>query len=281
MSNKTPRYGLVIDISRCSGCYNCFLACKDEHCGHDYPGYTAAQPMTGHRWINLKETERGRYPKVKVSYTPIPCMHCRQAPCIQQAKGEAVYRRADGIVIIDPVKAKGQKQLIEACPYGVIYWNEEKNLPQKCTFCAHLLDRGWKEPRCVELCPAGALVFGDLDDPQGEAARIIAENHTETLLPESGCKENVVYIGLAKKFIAGTVAYADTDEVAGGATVIQAKDWNKKTIKANGFGDFEFEGLDSDTNYSIRIEAPSYQAHEQHVKTLTDRYLGVIMLRKQ
>jgi Fe-S-cluster-containing dehydrogenase component len=272
---------MVIDVSKCSGCYNCFLACKDEHCGHDYPGYASAQPMTGQYWMNLKETERGRYPKVKVAYSPIPCMHCREAPCIEQAKNNAVYRRPDGIVIIDPVKAKGQKQLIDACPYCVIYWNEEKDLPQKCTFCAHLLDRGWKEPRCVELCPAGALVFGDLDDPQSETARIIAANKTEALLPESGLRENVVYIGLPKKFIAGTVAYGDTDEVAAGATVTLIGDKTKKITKTNGFGDFEFEGLESDAGFSIKIEAPRYRKHEQQVKTNNDVYLGVIMLRKK
>jgi Fe-S-cluster-containing dehydrogenase component len=271
---------MVIDITKCSGCYNCFLACKDEYCGHDYPGYSAAQPMTGHYWMNLTEIERGQYPKVKVAYIPVPCMHCREAPCIEQAQNGAVYRRPDGIVIIDPVKAKGQRHLLSACPYGVIYWNEEKNLPQKCTFCAHLLDQGWKEPRCVELCPSGALTFGDLDDPQSEVARLIASNNTEVLSPEFGLKENVVYIGLPKRFIAGTVAYMDTDEVAPGVTVTLTKDGVQNTVITNNFGDFEFEGLASDSEYLLKIEAPQYKTHEQRVETRKNTYLGVIMLQK-
>ena len=180
-----PRYGIVIDIKKCAGCYNCFLACKDEHCEHEFPGYAAPQPMTGHYWMNLTEVERGQYPKVKVAYIPLTCMHCQNAQCIKQAENGAVYRRPDGIVIIDPEKARGQKQLVDACPYRVIYWNEEQQVPQKCTFCAHLLDQGWKEPRCVELCPAGALTFGDLDDPNSEVAKLIATGNAESLRPES------------------------------------------------------------------------------------------------
>lgn len=275
-----PRYGMVIDINKCGGCYNCFLACKDEHCGHDYQGYAAAQPMTGHFWINLFEKERGQYPKVKLAYTAVPCMHCQEAPCIKAAENGAVYRRSDGIVIIDPVKAKGQKQLVSSCPYRVIYWNEEKDVPQKCTFCAHLLDEGWKEPRCVELCPAGALSFGDLDDPQSAVAKLVASGKTEVLHPEYGLKENVFYIGLPKKFIAGTIAYGDTDECAGGVTVDLKGSNGEQTVKTNNFGDFEFEGLDDNAEYSIIIKAPKYKEQELQVKTQKDIYLGVIILEK-
>jgi Fe-S-cluster-containing dehydrogenase component len=274
------RYGMVIDATKCSGCYNCFLACKDEHCGHDYPGYAAAQPMTGHFWMNLFEKERGQYPKVKIAYTPVPCMHCQEATCIKAAENGAVYRRPDGIVIIDPVKAKGQKQLVSSCPYRVIYWNEEKNLPQKCTLCAHLLDDGWKEPRCVELCPTGALAFGDLDDPKSEIAKLVASGKTEILHPEYGLKESVTYIGIPKKFIAGTVAYGDTDECAGNATATLIGNNGKQTTKTSNFGDFEFEGLDDNLEYTIKIEAPKYKAREFQVKTQKDIYLGLIMLEK-
>ena len=58
-----------------------------------------------------------------------------------------------------------------SCPYRVIFWNEAANIPQKCTFCAHLLDDGWSEPRCVEACPTEALVFGDLDDPESAVSK--------------------------------------------------------------------------------------------------------------
>ena len=77
------KYGMVIDCNKCTGCYNCFLTCRDEFCGNEYPGYAEAQPMTGQNWMRVIERERGKYPKVKVSYTPLTCMQCENAPCIQ------------------------------------------------------------------------------------------------------------------------------------------------------------------------------------------------------
>ena len=150
-------YGIVIDVMKCNGCYSCFLACKDEHCGEEFPGYSAAQPMTGQYWMNLVEVERGTYPKVKLNHIPVTCAQCKNPACMKAAEDGAVYKREDGIVMIDPVKAAGQKQIVNSCPYRVIFWNQEKNVAQKCTMCAHLLDEGYKTPRCVELCPTGRM----------------------------------------------------------------------------------------------------------------------------
>jgi Fe-S-cluster-containing dehydrogenase component len=274
------RYGMVIDISKCIGCYNCFLACRDEFAGNEYKSYSAAQPMEGQNWIRVIEKERGQYPKVKVSYTPIPCMHCDDAPCIKMAQNGAVYRRADGIVIIDPVKAKGQRQLISSCPYRVIEWNEREQLPQKCTLCAHMLDKGEKEPRCVESCPTGALIFGDLDDLGSEVARLIASGKTEALQGGYDIGEKVRYIGLPGKFIAGTIIYGDRDECAEGVTVSLSRDSERREVKTNAFGDFEFEGLADNTEYTIRIAAGGYKEQTITAKTGKDIYLGEIALKK-
>ena len=99
------RYGMVVDVNKCTGCYSCFVACRDEHCGNDHPPIAVAQPYKGHFWLRIVEKERGQYPKVKVDYTAVPCMHCDCAPCIEKAESGAVYKRPDGIVIIDPEKA--------------------------------------------------------------------------------------------------------------------------------------------------------------------------------
>ncbi len=72
-------------------------------------------------------------------------------------KDKAVYKRKDGLVLIDPKKAKGRKEIVDSCPYGVIYWNDQQGIPQKCTGCAHLIDDGWTETRCTQVCPTGAL----------------------------------------------------------------------------------------------------------------------------
>ena len=275
------KYGLLIDISKCNGCYNCFLACRDEHCGNDHQPIAAPQPYSDHFWMRVIERERGAYPHVKVAYTPIPCMHCENPTCVEQAPDGAVYKRPDGIVIIDPVKAKGHKEIISSCPYRVIFWNEELQLPQKCTLCAHLIDDGWKEPRCVEACPTGALLFGDMDDPDSEISKARKALPVEDLHPEFGLNPKVVYNGLPGRFIAGSVVLEDNpDECPEGVKVTLKGPKTSLSAGTDNYGDFEFEGLEPDTEYLITIEQPGYQPQEHKVKTRIDTYLGDIVLNK-
>jgi Fe-S-cluster-containing dehydrogenase component len=274
------RYGMVINTTRCIGCYNCFLTCRDEFAGNDYPGYSAPQTMSGMNWMKVIEKERGQYPKVKVAYTPVTCMQCENAGCIKAAQNKAVYRRPDGIVIIDPVKAKGQKQIVNACPYRAIEWNEELQLPQKCTMCAHLLDKGDTVPRCVESCPSAAIFFGDLDDPGSEVSKMVDGGKTESLHPEFGLVEKVKYLNLPKKFVAGTVIYGDIDECAVGVQVSLSGVGETRLTKTDDFGDFEFEGLADNTDYSVKIEVSGYKAKSLKTRTQKDTYLGEIVLKK-
>jgi len=273
------KWGMVIDISKCTGCYCCFTTCKDEYWDNDFPPYSAAQPRYGQFWIDLVKKERGKHPFIKVAYIPILCMHCDDAPCVKAAKDGAVYKRPDGIVIIDPQKAVGQRQIVDACPYGVIFWNEEKQLPQKCTFCAHLLEEG-KNPKCVQVCPSQAMIFGDLDDPKSEVSKIIASGKTEVLNPEYKTNPRVYYIDLPKIFIAGAVVYGDVDECAEGVTAT-LKDASGKTVEAktDTFGEFVFDGL-SAGKYSVNLECAGYEPKTIDVDLKTDSYLGAITLIK-
>jgi Fe-S-cluster-containing dehydrogenase component len=233
--------------------------------------------------MRIIERERGKFPKVKVAYTAVPCMHCDNASCIKAAQNGAIYRRPDGIVIIDPEKAKGQKNLLASCPYRVIYWNEEKQIPQKCTLCAHIIDgqvEGAREPRCVEACPTAALRFGDLDDPESEVSKVLASNKSEALHPGYSLKEKVRYIGLPKRFVAGSVIFSDSDECAEGVMVSIEGEGEKKTISTNNYGDFEFEGLASDKAYIVRLGAPGYKSQKVECKTNIDVYLGDLFLVK-
>jgi len=274
------RYGMVINIDRCNGCYNCFLACRDEFEGNDYLPHSAAQPAEGKSWMKVTEKERGSTPKVKVDYIPVPCLHCQDAPCVNKASDKSVYRRADGIVIIDPEKAKGKKETLLNCPHRVIYWNEEKELPQKCTFCAHLLDAGWKEPRCVEACPNEALVFGDLDDPASEVSRLIASSKTEELNPAFALMPSVRYIDLPKRFIAGEVVLGDKlGECAAGVTVHLRNNGETIECRTDSFGDFEFDGLKASETYTIRVAHEGYETVEKAVVTYADVNVGVIELQ--
>ena len=273
------RYGMVIDIDRCNGCYNCFLACKYEFSGNNYPPFSAPQPNKGKSWMRLTEKERGTCPKVKVDYIPLPCLQCADAPCVNKAVDGEVYRRPDGIVLIDPEKSKGKREIVSSCPHRVITWNEEKNIPQKCTFCAHLLDQGWKEPRCVEACPTGALLFGDLDDPESEISRAVKSPGIEELNPEYGLKSNVLYRNLPKRFIAGEVLLADQREAcADGIRVTLKNRAGKQVCKTDFLGDFEFDGLPPNQTYQIVIEHEGYSRQSIEVKTDSNVNLGEIML---
>jgi Fe-S-cluster-containing dehydrogenase component len=279
-NNRVARYGMVMDVTRCNGCYNCFLACKDEYCGNDHLPYSVSQPMTGHYWMKIIEKERGRFPRVKMAYLAVPCMHCDNATCVKMSRDGAVYKRSDGIVIIDPEKAKGQKEILSSCPYRVIYWNEQKQVPQKCTLCAHLLDQGYKEPRCVEACPTGALIFGDLDNPDSEVSRLIASGEAESLHPEYGLGDKVKFRGLPGRFIAGSVVFGDTDECAESVSVTLIGEGEKQTIQTNNYGDFEFENLPADKVFTVIVEAPGYKTQRFEVKTTVDVYLGDIFLQR-
>jgi Fe-S-cluster-containing dehydrogenase component len=273
---------MVLNLDRCIGCYNCQIACKDEHVGNDFPGIAKPQPAFGHFWMGIKEVERALSPShIRVHYVPTLCQHCADAPCMRAAKGGAIYRRDDGIVIIDPVKAVAQKQLVESCPYGAIFWNEQENLPQKCTFCAHLLDDGWSVPRCVQTCPTGCITFGDLQDPKSTAAKLLAEKQGEARHPEFETKPSVYYVGLPKPHLSGRVAFGDTDEWAADVVVtLIAPTGEKRQAKTDGFGDFAFDSLDGRT-YAVRFDASGYhsQTHEIALKVDTT-YLGEIVLRK-
>ena len=276
----SKKFGIVIDVSKCTGCYACFLACKDENCGEAFPGYTAGQPMTGQFWINVTEVERGTFPKVKLSHVPKLCGHCGEPGCIQMAENGAVYKREDGIVIIDPDKAVGQKQIVNACPRRMIFWNADKQLPQKCDMCAHFLDQGFAKPRCVEMCPTGALVFGDLNDPESEISKLTAEKDPYSANPEFGLKENVLYLNLPKKFITGTVVYKATDQCASGVNVSLSGGGIERTVETDAFGDFWFDGLETKADYTTEIEAEGFEPVTRKARTLNDINLGEIFLEK-
>jgi Fe-S-cluster-containing dehydrogenase component len=118
------RYYFVIDVERCIGCFNCLHACKDEHVGNSWLPVTLPQKRHEQYWITTAERVRGQHPMVDVAYLTEPCNHCEHAPCVEQSGG-AIFRRPDGIVLIDPYKACREENLDALCPYGKISWNEE------------------------------------------------------------------------------------------------------------------------------------------------------------
>jgi len=275
------KWNLIIDVAKCHDCNDCFLACKEEYFDNDFPPFSLSQPRHGHRWMNIMRKERGKYPKVDVSYLPKPCMHCDDAPCIKAAKDGAVYKRDDGIVIIDPEKAKGQKDLLKACPYDVIWWNDEKAVPQKCTFCVHLLEEGWDKPRCVQACPTGALEVAYVEDEEME--KIKKAEQLEVYRPELKTRPRVYYKNLyqfTKSFIAGSVAFQDTDECAEGTKVTLMLD-TKEIDEAvtNNYGDFKLDNLPENSGeYNLELEYSGYDKKTITLDLTKSVNLGTIFL---
>jgi len=256
----------VIDVTRCVGCYNCQIACKDEHVDNDWSPYAKPQPIIGQFWMKLNDTTRGTVPKVKVSFVPVPCQHCQNAPCMAAATNGAIYRRPDGLVVIDPVKAVGQTQLVASCPYGAIFWNDQLNLPQKCTGCAHLLDAGtFTIPRCVDSCPTQVMTFGEYSALAGSF------DSAEVLHPEYNTNPRVRYVQLPKRFIAGAIYDPVQDLCLEGAdvTCTDLTDGSKYATTSDEFGDFWFEQLPVDHVYSVQVDMAGYYS-----KTLGAVYPG-------
>jgi tetrathionate reductase subunit B len=262
----------VVDTSICNGCYNCQLVCKDEHCGNDWSPYAKPQPDTGQFWMKMNETVRGNVPQVKMSYLPVMCQHCEDAPCMEVCPVEgAITTRDDGLVLINPKLCTGCMNCVDACPYGAIYYNSNLELAQKCTGCAHLLDKGWEVPRCVDACPTGALMFGEEADLADKFAQ------GETLKPELGLKTRVSYIGIPKKFIGGTVYDPATNEVVIGATCTLTGGGETFTQETNNWGDFMFEGLEVDT-FTLKIDGGGKSKTMADISTDKDVGLGDIAL---
>jgi len=278
------KWNMIVDVARCNNCRNCFLATKDEHIGNDFPGYAAPQPAQGHNWLDIRRHERGSYPLVDAHFMPVMCNHCDDSPCMKAAKNGAVRKREDGIVIIDPEKSKGQKQIVDACPYGAIWWNEERQIPQAWIFDAHLLDQGWTKTRAEQCCPTG--VFRTLKVEDAEMQRIREQEGLEVLKPELGTKPRVYYKNLhlmTKCFVGGTVVSSvnGVEECAAGVSVVLKRNGTEiSRATTDTFGEFRMDGLDPDSG-AFEVEAHSEALgrgglrFDLHGESL---YLGVIRL---
>ncbi len=279
------KWNLIVDIANCTNCSVCTLATNDEHVGNSFPGYADEMPLHGHHWIEIQRFERGSVPILDVAYTPVLCQHCDEAPCMAAGEGDAVQKRADGIVIIDPEKAKGQEKIVDACPYGAVWWNEEKQLPQHWIFDAHLLDAGWKEPRCQNVCATNVFRSVKVDD--GEMKRIIEDEGLEELRPELGTRPRVYYKNLwrrTKCFIGGTVASEmdGVEDCLEGAKVTLSRDG--KTVgegATDGFGEFKIDHLDPDSGtYNVEITADGHAFQTQTVELGQSIYMGEVILQR-
>ena len=180
---RPVHYAMVIDTRRCVGCHACSVACKTEN---DVPlGATRS-------WVEY--VEKGSFPNVTRHFLPRLCNHCSEPQCVKVCPTGATYKRkSDGIVVVDADVCIGCKYCIQACPYDARFINPRTGTADKCDFCLHRVKEGIA-PACVNTCQGRARIFGDMNDPESEVARLIETEAVSVLRPEMGTKPNVYYI---------------------------------------------------------------------------------------
>jgi Fe-S-cluster-containing dehydrogenase component len=253
------KWNMIIDVAECTNCNLCTLATMDEYVGNDWPGYTRPMPRHGHKWIDILQKERGQVPMIDVAYVPTMCNHCDDAPCLAKG-GDAIKKRDDGIIAFDPDKAKGRKDLVDACPYGHVWWNEEFQVPQIWPFDAHLLDQGWDKTRGAQACPTGAMRAVRIeDDAMAEMAR---REGLETMRPELGTRPRVYYRNLWRYttcFIGGSVATEAggiVDCVEGARVRLMQNGRAVAETVSDNYGDFKFDKLpEGSGRYAVEVSS--------------------------
>jgi tetrathionate reductase subunit B len=176
------RYAMVIDLCRCMGCHSCTQACKD----------TYNLPTGAWRsWVTKIRKSDGR--NEKSLFLPRLCNQCEHPPCVKVCPVGATYQDENGVVMQRYDRCIGCKYCMMACPYGMRFVHHGLKAVDKCTFCNHRVKKGL-EPACVTACPAGARVFGDLDDNTSEVSRLVTTRPTTVLKPDLGTEPMVFYL---------------------------------------------------------------------------------------
>jgi len=221
------RWGMIIDLDKCTGCQACVVACKVEN---NVPFAEPEQAALGRviAWMDVITTVEGEYPNVRVRHMPRPCMQCDEPPCIKVCPVYATYKNPEGLVGQIYPRCIGCRYCTNACPYTVKYFNwyapqwpeqmenylnpdvaiRPKGVVEKCTFCVQRLQKAREQarvenrqlrdgeyiPACVESCPSNAMYFGDLDDPNSKVASLAENARAFLALEELGTEPKVYYL---------------------------------------------------------------------------------------
>ncbi|MFQ5730068.1 MAG: 4Fe-4S dicluster domain-containing protein [Waddliaceae bacterium] len=225
------RWGMVIDLDKCSGCQVCVIACKAEN---NIPFTTPQEAEKGRTisWMEMIPVVEGKYPELKLRFLPRPCLHCEKPPCTTACPVGATYKNEEGIVAQVYPRCIGCRYCTNACPYTVKFfnWNKPKwtkefysclnpdvsvrpkGVVEKCTFCHHRLIRAREkakvgkrplkeqdyQPACAQSCPTSAIYFGDLDDSNSTVSKLRKDGRAFALLEELGTEPKVTYLAEEK-----------------------------------------------------------------------------------
>ncbi len=223
-----PRYGMVIDLDKCSGCGACISACRAEN---NVPIVGEEESTRGRAifWMDLVPIIEGEYPEVKIQLLPRPCMQCSHPPCVKVCPVGATYKSEEtGIIGQIYRRCIGCRYCVNNCPYSVRYFNwyspqwiepmdkslnpdvsvRTKGVVERCTFCHHRLHKAREQarvenrelseedyvPACVQICPSRALFFGDFADDNSQISKLAKSTRAFRLLEELGTEPNVIYL---------------------------------------------------------------------------------------
>src|SRR5437867_2968613 len=176
-------YGFAIDLRKCIGCHACTIACKAEH-----------QIPVGVNRCWVKTVEQGTFPATRRFFFPVLCNQCDEAPCARICPTNALFKRSDGIVDLHNDACIGCRACMVACPYDQLFIDPNTHTAEKCNFCANRVENELL-PACVSVCPTECRIFGDLDDPTSEVARIAHDHAVSVRKPEKGTVPKVFYLG--------------------------------------------------------------------------------------
>ena len=221
------RWGMVIDLDKCTACQACVVACRQEN---NVPFAEEDQAEMGRAifWMQLIPEIEGEYPKLKARFMPRPCFHCDNPPCVRVCPVGATYKNPEGLVGQIYGRCIGCRYCTAACPYTARYfnwyapeWPEEmadkmnpdvyvrtKGVVEKCSFCVQRIrkakDRARIEnrpirdgevvPACAETCPSDSIYFGDLDDPRSVVSILARSRRAFRVEEHLGTEPKVIYL---------------------------------------------------------------------------------------
>jgi menaquinone reductase, iron-sulfur cluster-binding subunit len=222
-----PRWGMVIDLAKCSACQSCTVACQTEN---NVPCVPPEEAIRGRTisWLSVLPVLEGEYPRLNLRLQPMPCVHCDNPPCIRVCPVQATAMGRDGIVRQIFARCIGCRYCTNACPYTRRMFNfykpdfpgelaeslnpdvsvRPKGVVEKCTLCHHRLQKAREQaridgreiaegeyvPACVEVCPADAMYFGDLDDPHSTVSELARSTRAFRPLEDLGTRPKVIYL---------------------------------------------------------------------------------------
>jgi len=221
------RWGLVVDQDRCTGCQACVIAC---HAENNVPTVGQEEAAYGRwlHWIHIERYWEGEYPNVKARFRPVLCQQCGEAPCEPVCPVYATYHTDEGLNAQVYNRCIGTRFCGSACPYKVRTFNwfdpdfpepfteqlnpdvtvRSRGIMEKCTFCIQRIRRveeqakaegrpvrdGEIQPACVQSCAPGALVFGNLNDPDTKVSQLALSHRSYIMLDYLGTEPAVIYL---------------------------------------------------------------------------------------